>query len=68
MRAELDPEKRRDYIYEIQDVIMTDLPKGAMFRGPMLDPVNNRLEGYVNFMGGISSWINPWTYFKVREK
>jgi peptide/nickel transport system substrate-binding protein len=68
MRAELDPVQRREYIYEIQDVIMTDLPKGAMFRGPMLDPVNNRLEGYVNFMGGISSWINPWTYFKVREK
>jgi peptide/nickel transport system substrate-binding protein len=68
MRAETDPEKRRGYLMEMQRVLVDDLPKGLMFRGPMLDPVNTRLEGYVNFMGGISSWINPWTYFKVRLK
>ena len=68
MRAEVDLTQRRQYIYEIQKIIAEDLPKGAMFRGPMMDPVNTRLEGYVNFMGGISSWINPWTYYKVRLK
>ena len=68
MRAEIDPDKRRQYLMEIQRVLVDELPKGIMFRGPMLDPVNTRLEGYVNFMGGISSWINPWTYLKVRLK
>ena len=68
MRAEIDPDQRRQYLLEIQRVLVDELPKGIMFRGPMLDPVNTRLEGYVNFMGGISSWINPWTYLKVRLK
>jgi len=68
MRAEVDLNQRRQYIYEIQKIIAEDLPKGTMFRGPMMDPVNTRLEGYVNFMGGISSWINPWTYYMVRVR
>lgn len=68
MRTELDPEKRKAMIYQIQETLIRDLPKGWMFRTNMVDVVSDRFEGYPEFMGGISSWINPWSYMMVRPR
>jgi peptide/nickel transport system substrate-binding protein len=68
MRTELDNEKRKQMIWELQEILIRDLPKGWMFRTNMIDPVSTRFEGYPEFMGGISSWINPWSYMKVRPR
>jgi len=66
MRAELDAEKRMENIYELQMMLAEDMPKGNMFRVDVIDPVRtDEFEGYTQMMGGISSWINPWTYYNV---
>jgi peptide/nickel transport system substrate-binding protein len=68
MRTELDADKRKAMIWELQEILIRDMPKGWMFRTNMIDPVSTRFEGYPEFMGGVSSWINPWSYMKVRPK
>jgi len=67
--AEGDAAKRREYLYEMQMMLAEDLPYGFMVRPDILNPVNTaKFEGYVATMGGISTWINPWTYYKVHLK
>jgi peptide/nickel transport system substrate-binding protein len=69
MLSELDMNKRREYLFEMQKILAEDLPYGFLCRRDILDPVrNDKFEGFVSTMGGISTWINPWTYFKVRLK
>jgi len=64
--TERDVTKRRDYLYEMQMMIAEDLPYGFLLRPDVIDPVRaDKFEGYIATMGGISTWINPWTYFKV---
>lgn len=66
MRAELDAEKRRENIYELQMMLAEDVPEMPLFRVSVMDPVRtDKLEDYTLMMGGISSWINPWTYYNV---
>jgi len=67
--AERDVTKRREYLYEMQMMIAEDLPYGFMLRPDVINPVRtDKFAGYVETMGGISTWINPWTYFKVHLK
>jgi len=67
--AEGDAAKRREYLYEMQMMLAEDLPYGFMVRPDIMNPVNTgKFEGYVATMGGISTWINPWTYYKVHLK
>ena len=67
MLSERDPEKRKEYLFDMQMMIAEDLPYGIMTRPDSLNPVNTRFEGYVEAMG-ISVWISPWTFFKVHLK
>ena len=56
-------------LMDMQMMIAEDLPYGWLVRPQILNPIRtDELEGYVKAMGGISSWINPWTYFKVHRK
>lgn len=69
MLAERDLTKRREYVYEMQEVLNDDLPYGFLLRVDKTNPVRtDEFEGYVETMGGISNWINPWTYFKAHLK
>jgi len=52
----------------MQMIIAEDIPYGFLIRPDAIDPVNNRFEGWVQTMGGISTWPNPWSYFKVHLK
>jgi len=69
MRAELDATKRLEDLYELQMMLAEDMPAAPLFRTSVMDPVRtDKLEGYTVMMGGISSWINPWTYYNVQLK
>ncbi len=69
MLAEKNIAKRREYLYKMQMMMAEDLPYGFLVRADIIDPVRiDKLEGYVATMGGVSTWINPWTYFKVHLK
>jgi len=61
--------KRKKDLYRMQKILAEDLPYGFLIRPDIIDPVRtDKLEGYVATMGGVSTWINPWTYFKVHLK
>jgi len=69
MIYERDLAKRKQYLYEIQMMLAEDLPYGWMYRPQIPDPARvDKFEGYAVMMGGISSWINPWSYLNVRLK
>jgi len=67
--SERDPTKYREYLYEMQMMIAEDLPYGFLDRLSIINAVRtDKFEGWVETMGGISTWINPWTYYKVHLK
>jgi len=69
MTAETDLKKRREYLFEMQRIMAEDLPYGMLMRPDLLNPVRtDKFEGFVETMGGVSTWINPWTYFRVHPK
>jgi ABC-type transport system substrate-binding protein len=66
---ETDLEKRKEKAHKIQAIMAEDLPYANLVRPDLIGPYRtDRLEGFVETMGGFSTWINPWTYFKVRPK
>ncbi|MCF8068970.1 MAG: peptide ABC transporter substrate-binding protein [Desulfobacterales bacterium] len=66
---ELDMEKRFEYQREMQFMMQRDLPHYVILRANIYDPVRiDKLDGYVQKMGGISTWINPFSYFFVHAK
>jgi len=53
----------------MQMMIAEDLPYGFLQRISIINAVRtDKFEGWVETMGGISTWINPWTYLKVHLK
>jgi len=68
MLAEKDLTKRKEFLYEMQMMITEDLPYGFLYRADVIDPVSTKFEGYVQMIGGISTWINPWSHYKVHLK
>jgi len=61
--------KRKKDLYRIQKILAEDLPDGFLIRPDIIDSVRtDKLEGYVATMGGVSTWIDPWIYFKVHLK
>ena len=69
MTAEADLQKRREHLFKMQEIMAEDLPYGMLMRPDHICPVRtDKLEGYVATMGGPSTYINPWSYLKVRPK
>ena len=69
MLAETDIDQRTAYLYDMQMLMAEDLPYGVLYRPDLISPVRtDEFEGYVATMGGISTWINPWTYFELHLK
>jgi len=68
MYGESDPDKRRAKLYEMQSILNRDLPYGFLLRDNAINPVRtDKFSGYESTMGGVSTWINPWTYFNVKS-
>jgi len=69
MLAETDIDQRTAYLYDMQMMMAEELPYGVLYRPDLINPVRtDEFEGYVATMGGISTWINPWTYFELHFK
>ncbi|GAI39806.1 unnamed protein product, partial [marine sediment metagenome] len=69
MLAEQDLMKRKEYLYQMQMILAEDLPYSYLWRVRTVDPVRtDKFEGWVVGMGGISSWFNPWTFYKIHLK
>ena len=69
MNAESDPEKQKALTLKLQEIIAEDLPYALLVRPDLISPYRtDKFEGHVETMGGLSTWINAWTYFKVRPK
>jgi peptide/nickel transport system substrate-binding protein len=67
--AETDMAKRKEYSFAMQQMIAQDLPYAIMLRPDIIDPVRiDKFEGYVQTMGGVITWINPWTMFNIKPK
>jgi peptide/nickel transport system substrate-binding protein len=67
--AETDMAKRKEYSFKMQQMIAEDLPYAIMLRPDIIDPVRiDKWQGYVQTMGGVITWINPWTMFNIKPK
>jgi peptide/nickel transport system substrate-binding protein len=69
MNAETDLQKQKDLTFKLQEIIAEDLPYALLVRPDLIGPYRtDKYEGHVETMGGLSTWINTWTYFKIRPK
>jgi len=67
--AETDLEKRKAYAFKLQELMAEDLPCAVLVRPDLIGPYrSDKFEGHVFTMGGVSNWINWWTYMKIRPK
>jgi peptide/nickel transport system substrate-binding protein len=66
---ETDLEKRKAYAFRLQEIMAEDLPCAMLVRPDHIGPYRtDKFEGHVATMGGMSNWINFWTYLKIKPK
>ncbi len=66
-RSAIDPAKRIELSQKLQLMISQDLPYGIILRPSMIDPVRtDKFTGYQATMGGVITWINPWTIWGIK--
>jgi len=66
MAQQSDMEARKADLYKMQEILSNDLPYGFLVRYRALNPIRtDKFTGYTSTMGGVSTWINPWSYFNV---
>jgi len=67
--TETDLEKRKEYVFKMQEIMAEDLPCAVLVRPDFIGPYRtDKFEGHVEAMGGVSNWINWWTYMKIKPK
>ncbi|MCP4020989.1 MAG: peptide ABC transporter substrate-binding protein [Desulfobacteraceae bacterium] len=67
IETELD--KRNEYVFKMQELLAEDLPCAVIARPNFIGPYRtDKFEGHVEAMGGVSNWINWWTYMKLKPK
>jgi len=67
--SETDLAKRKELSFAMQKMVSDDLPYGLLLRPKIIDPVRiDKWAGYVQTMGGVITWINPWTLFNIHPK
>jgi peptide/nickel transport system substrate-binding protein len=67
--AETDLNKRKAYAFKLQEIMAEDLPCAVLLRPDHIGPYRtDKFEGHVVTMGGLSNWINWWTYMKIKPK
>jgi len=66
---ESDLEKRKGFAFKLQEIMAEDLPCAVLVRPDFIGPYRtDKFEGHVEAMGGVSNWINWWTYMKIKPK
>ncbi|MCF8068707.1 MAG: peptide ABC transporter substrate-binding protein [Desulfobacterales bacterium] len=64
-----DLEERKKLCFQLQEIMNRDLPHYVICRPDTIEAVrNDKLDGFVSYMGGYSTWINPFSYFNVHAK
>lgn len=67
--SETNVAKRKEHMFEMQRMVAEDLPYAILLRFDVIDPVRiDKWEGYVQTMGGVNSWINPWSLYSAKPK
>lgn len=67
--GESDVEKQKEYLFKMQEILNEGLLYGFLLRDKAVNPVRtDKLEGYVSTVVGVSTWINPWSYFNLHPK
>ena len=62
----MDEEKRRDMIWEMQKIIMRDIPYFPLYNPKMVEGVRkDRFSGWVEMLEGIG---NTWSFCLIRPK
>lgn len=63
---EMDRNRRRDLIWEMQRIIMRDVPYVPLYNPKMVEAVRNeQFTGWVHMLGGIG---NLWSFCEVKRK
>ena len=69
MTAETDLEQQKKLTFKLQEIMAEDLPYAMLVRPDLIGPYRtDKFEGHVETMGGLSTWINVWTYFNIQPK
>jgi peptide/nickel transport system substrate-binding protein len=67
--SETDLEKRKALVFKMQALMVEDLPCYVLVRPDFIGPYRtDKFEGHVEAMGGISNWINWWTFMNIKLK
>ncbi len=67
MTVQSDMQKRKADLFKMQEILSKDLPYGFLVRYKSINPIRvDQFTGYTSTMGGVSTWINPWSYFNVK--
>jgi len=62
-------EQRKEYMYEMQEILSEDLPQVFLVRAKCISAYRtDKFEGWINEVGGPVSWFNPWSILKVHLK
>ena len=62
-------EERREYVYEMQELMAEELPYGFLVRPQFISAYRtDKFEGWKNQIGGPVSWMNPWSILNLHLK
>lgn len=62
-------EERREYVYEMQELMAEELPYGFLVRPQFISAYRtDKFEGWKNEVGGPVSWMNPWSILNLHLK
>lgn len=62
----MQPETRRKLIWEMQNIIMQDVPYFPLYNPKMIEGVRSkRFQGWVEMLGGVG---NMWSFCRIRPK
>ena len=62
-------EERTEYVYEMQELMAEDLPYVFIARPEWISAYRtDKFVGWENEIGGLVSWLNPWSVLKVHLK
>ncbi len=69
-KAEMDRNKRREYVWKAQEVLAKDVPAWHFAYSSNIQAYNSRdWDGVVTFPGnGIGGFLSPWTYLTIKSK
>ena len=67
-RAELDREKRKEYVWKMQDILARDVPWLPLYRILRIDTYrNDAYEGWISRPKGFPPYYSIWSLLKIKQ-